>query len=98
MDQDGDDLPGQHRRVKGNITLRLFAKSRAVLPTDPPLGSTFVIATMNSLPSASVTRLSVTMSNTLDFSRFSYWWVLDLKSPAGTNSPQIDVHELALTN
>jgi len=83
--------------ASGNIVVRLFAKSRAKAVGDPPLGTTFVVAQVNSVPAPVVSVVSAPLSTALDFHRFSYWFVVDLTA-SGSSAPQVDVHELQLTN
>jgi len=84
--------------VKGNISVRLFAKSRAKQAIDPPLGTTVKLAQLFSLPAPTVNVVSVALPGTLDFHRFLYWLVLDLTSPTFATAPQIDVHDIQLTD
>ncbi|MBS0447088.1 MAG: hypothetical protein JSR59_14200 [Proteobacteria bacterium] len=84
--------------AKGNITLRLFAKSRAKVVTDPPLGTTFVVAQVASQAGVGVREVSAPFSAALDFDRYSYWFVLDLAALTGTVGAQVDAHELQLTD
>lgn len=81
-----------------NISARLFAKSRAKLAIDPPLGTTFKVAQVFSLPAPTVNVVSVALPGALDFHRFTYWLVLDLASPSGMTGAQLDVHEIALSD
>jgi len=81
----------------GNAVLRLFAKSRAKTPGDPPLGTTLALAQVSSVPSVGVAVVSTALPVVLDFHRFSYWFVLDLQAFTGTTT-QVDVHELQLTD
>ncbi len=82
---------------KGNVSVRLFAKSRAKLAIDPPLGTTFKLAQLYSLPAPAVNTVSVALPGALDFHRFSYWLVLDITSPSGLTSV-VDVHDMQLTD
>ncbi len=84
--------------TKGNISARLFAKSRAKLAIDPPLGTTFQLAQVYSLPAPTVNVVSVALPAALDFHRFTYWLVLDVGSPSRLRSAVIDVHEIQLTD
>jgi hypothetical protein len=84
--------------AKGNVVVRLFAKSRAKVPTDPPLGATFSIAQVASLPAVGTSVVSAPLTAQMDFHRYTYWFVLEMSSPTGINSPQVDVHELQLTD
>lgn len=84
--------------VKGNISVRLFAKSRAKLSVDPPLGATFKVAQVLSQPAPTVSVVSVALPAALDFHRFTYWLVLDVASPSLATSARIDVHEMQLTD
>jgi hypothetical protein len=79
----------------GDIVLRLFAKSRAKLAGDPPLGTTFVVGQVISVPAPGVHVVSAPLSTPLDFHRFSYWFALDIAT--FTTAAQADVHELQLT-
>jgi hypothetical protein len=84
--------------IKGNISARLFAKSRAKAAIDPPLGTTFKLAQVLSVPAPTVNVVSVALPGTLDFYRFTYWLVLDVASPTWMTSAVIDVHEIQLTD
>ena len=84
--------------IRGNISARLFAKSRAKAAIDPPLGVTFKVAQVLSVPAPTINVVSVALPVALDFHRFTYWLVLDVASPSGVTSAVIDVHEIQLTD
>ena len=83
--------------IRGNINVRLFAKSRAKVAIDPPLGATFKVAQVHSQPAPTVNVVSVALPGALDFHRFSYWLVVDVTSPT-FSSAVVDVHEIQLTD
>jgi hypothetical protein len=84
--------------VRGNISVRLYAKSRAKAAIDPPLGATFKVAQVLSLPAPTVNVVSVALPGALDFHRYSYWLVLDVGSPTFATAARVDVHEIQLTD
>ncbi len=82
----------------GNVVLRLYAKSRGRLATDPPQGSTALISSVSSVPAVAVNVVSTRLPAALDFGRFSYYMTLEMKGVFTSASAVVDVHELRLVD
>lgn len=82
----------------GNVVVRLYAKSRGRLITDPPQGSTAKIGSVSSVPAVGVNLVSAPLPIALDFQRFSYYLTLEMVNPFTSPGSVVDTHEVRLSD
>ena len=82
----------------GNVVVRLYAKSRGRVATDPPQGSTALISSVSSVPAVGVNVVSARLPAALDFKRFGYYMTLEMAGLSGNASAVVDAHELRLAD